>query len=130
MGVSKTVSHLREAAAELLFKQPTELPPDLTALEIKFNARAEALERTVRMSKQSFGFQSTKDAQIRFGESLINYGAEVWWAAAHAAHAAQIWVPPLTRKTHAFQTWRPGSSLLVRSRSRTRSSRRASYRSG
>ena len=77
MGVSKTIAHLREMAAERFYKQPTELPPDYTALEQKFLARADALESAVRMSKQSFGFSSNKMAQNNFGESLINYGAEV-----------------------------------------------------
>ena len=76
MGVGKTMAHLRELAAERMYKQPTELPPDYTALERKFTARAQALENAVRMSKQTFGFQGNRAAQTNFGESLINYGAE------------------------------------------------------
>jgi len=78
MGVAKTITHLREKMAERFYKQPTELPPDYTEVERKFNARAAALEAAVRMSKQTFGFRSgAYAAQTSFGDSLINYGAEV-----------------------------------------------------
>lgn len=78
MGVAKTMTHFREKMAERFYKQPTELPPDYSELERKFNARAAALEAAVRMSKQTFGFRSGAYAsQTSFGDSLINYGAEV-----------------------------------------------------